>query len=401
MDPMMHDGAMTARAQRWHVPMSGRDPAETHRAATPLELLFDLCFVVAVAQASIALHHEVAAGHLVEGYVSYLMVFFAIWWAWINFTWFASAYDTDDVLYRLLTFVQIAGVLVIAAGVSRTFEGLDYVTVTVGYVIMRIGLIAQWLRAAFEHDERGRTARRYAIGIGVLQVGWIARLFLPSGVAAAAFPVLVALELAVPWWAERAGSTPWHGGHITERFGLFTIIVLGECVLAATTAIQEAITATGLSTSLVVLAVGALVLIGAMWWAYFKHNAAEDRDLEQQETAFLWAYGHYVVFAAVAAVGAGLNVAADLTHEEAEIGPLAASLVVAVPVALYLVTAWLVNRSARAASIFGPVLVAVVLVLAAAVGIGPFSVSLAVLTMAVIVAVLVGFSVYRASRVPA
>jgi len=397
---MMHDGPMTARAQRWHVPMSGRDPAETHRAATPLELLFDLCFVVAVAQASIALHHELAAGQLVEGYVSYLMVFFAIWWAWINFTWFASAYDTDDVLYRLLTFVQIAGVLVIAAGVARTFEGLDYVMVTLGYLIMRIGLIAQWLRAAAEHRERGRTAMRYAIGIGVLQVGWIARLFLPPEAAGVGFPVLVALEMAVPWWAERAGSTPWHRGHITERFGLFTIIVLGECVLAATTAIQEAITATGLSTSLVVLAVGALMLIGAMWWAYFKHNAAEDRDLDG-ETALLWAYGHYVVFAAVAAVGAGLNVAADLTHEEAEIGPAAASLVVAVPVALYLVTAWLVNRSARAGSIFRPVLLAVALVLVAALGIGPFSVSLAVLAIAVIVATLVGFSAYRASRLPA
>ncbi|MEO7296092.1 MAG: low temperature requirement protein A [Candidatus Limnocylindria bacterium] len=194
----------TARAQRWHVPMGGRDPAEEHRAATPLELLFDLCFVVAVAQASIALHHELTDGHLVEGVVAYLMVFFAIWWAWINFTWFASAYDTDDVLYRLLTFVQIAGVLVIAAGVARAFEGLDYVTITVGYLIMRVGLVVQWLRAAREHGVRGgRTAMRYAIGIGVLQIGWIARLFLPREVAAAAFPVLVALEMAVPWWAER------------------------------------------------------------------------------------------------------------------------------------------------------------------------------------------------------
>ena len=391
---------MTARVQRWHVPMSGRDPAESHRAATPLELLFDLCFVVAVAQASIALHHELVDGHLLEGTVSYLMVFFAIWWAWINFTWFASAYDTDDVLYRLLTFVQIAGVLVIAAGVARTFEGLDYVTVTVGYLIMRVGLVAQWLRAAREHGERAPTAMRYAIGIGVAQVGWIARLFLPSGLAAAAFPALVALEMTVPWWAERAGTTPWHRGHIAERFGLFTIIVLGECVLAATTAIQEAITESGLSRDLVVLALGALVLIGAMWWAYFKHNAAEDRDLDR-ETAFLWGYGHYIVFAAVAAVGAGLNVAADLTHEEAAIGPITAALVVAVPVSIYLVTAWLVNSSGRAGAIFRPVLLAVVLVLAAAVGIGPFSVPLSVLAMGLIVASLVGVSAYRASRLPA
>ncbi|MGH2446212.1 MAG: low temperature requirement protein A [Candidatus Limnocylindria bacterium] len=390
---------MTAARRPWHVQMSGRDPGEAHRAATPLELLFDLCFVVAVAQASVALHHDLADGHLVEGIVSYLMVFFAIWWAWLNFTWFASAYDTDDVLYRLLTFVQIAGVLVIAAGVARTFEGLDYVTITIGYLIVRIGLVAQWLRAAHEHGERAPTAMRYAIGVGVLQVGWLARLFLPSELAAVGFPVLVALELAVPWWAERAGMTPWHRGHMAERFGLFTIIVLGECVLAATTAIQEAITVSGLSTELVVLALGALVLIGAMWWAYFKHDAVEDRDLDQG-TAFLWGYGHYVVFAAVAAVGTGLNVAADLTHEEAEIGPIVAGLIVAVPVAIYLVAAWLVTRSGRAGAIFRPVVVAVVLLLAAAVAIGPFSVPLAVLAMGLVVATLVGVSAYRASSLP-
>jgi low temperature requirement protein LtrA len=390
---------MIVRAQRWHVPMSGRDPGEEHRAATPLELLFDLCFVVAVAQASIALHHELLAGHVVEGVVYYLMVFFAIWWAWINFTWFASAYDTDDVLYRLLTFVQIAGVLVIAAGVARAFVGLDYVTITLGYLIMRIGLVAQWLRAAREHGARGRTALRYAIGIGVLQIGWIARLFVPVELALVSFLPLVALEMAVPWWAERAGQTPWHRAHIAERFGLFTIIVLGECVLAATTAIQAAITAGGLSVSLVILALGALILIGAMWWAYFKHNAAEDEL--QQETAFLWGYGHYVVFAAVAAVGAGLNVAADLTHGEGSIGPITAALTVAVPVAIYLIAAWVVNSRGRAGAIRRPVLLAVLLVLAAAVGLGPFGVPLAVLAMGLIVASLVGVSAYRTSRVAA
>jgi len=259
--------------------------------------------------------------------------------------------------------------------------------------------VLQWLRAAREHGERGRTAMRYAIGIGVLQVGWIARLFLPPELGIASFLPLVALEMAVPWWAERAGSTPWHRGHIAERFGLFTIIVLGECVLAATTAIQEAITAGGVSWSLVILALGALVLIGSMWWAYFKHDAVEDHDLDR-ETAFLWGYGHYVVFAAVAAVGAGLNVAADLLHEEAAIGPTTASLIVAVPVGIYLISAWLVNRSGRAAVLIRPVLLAVVIVLVAAFAIGPFDVSLSVLVMGLVVATLVGVSAYRASRLP-
>ena len=89
--------------------MRPRDIDEQHRASTPLELLFDLSFVVAVSQAADQLNIALGAGHFHTAIVSYLLVFFAIWWAWVNFTWFASAYDVDDVAYRLLTFVQIVG----------------------------------------------------------------------------------------------------------------------------------------------------------------------------------------------------------------------------------------------------------------------------------------------------
>ena len=392
--------AMTVRAQRWHVPMSGRDPEEEHRAATPLELFFDLCFVVAVAQASVALHHEVAEGHLLEGALFFGMTFFAIWWAWMNFTWFASAYDTDDVLYRLLTFVQIAGVLVIASGVERAFTELDYTTMTIGYLIMRIGLVAQWLRVAIEHPDRRQTALRFAIGVSLVQVGWVSRLFLPPELGMAAFGPLVALELLVPVWAESTGHpTPFHRGHIAERYGLFTIIVLGECILAASTAVQVAISAGGLSVPLLTLAAGGLLLVLAMWWAYFKHdNAAEPAELRQ---AFIWGYGHYFVFAAVAATGAGLHVAADLTHEEAPIGTVTASLAVAVPVVIYLVTTWLVSSSGRSAAEIAPVLVGCAAVLAVALFAGAASVPLAVLGVGLVVAALVGRSAYRASRLAA
>ena len=95
-----------------------RSPTESHRAATPLELFLDLCFVVGVAQAAASLHHAIAEGHLHTALIGYPMVFFAIWWAWMNFTWFASAFDTDDWLYRTLTIVQMGGVLVLAIGPS-------------------------------------------------------------------------------------------------------------------------------------------------------------------------------------------------------------------------------------------------------------------------------------------
>ncbi len=97
--------------------MTARSRSEENRASTPLELFFDLCFVVAVAQAGSRLVHAVTHHETGHGVVGYLLVFFAIWWAWMNFSWFASAYDTDDVPYRITTLVQIVGVLILAAGV--------------------------------------------------------------------------------------------------------------------------------------------------------------------------------------------------------------------------------------------------------------------------------------------
>src|SRR5687767_8429534 len=197
--------------------MVARDPHESHRAATPLELLFDLCFVVAVAQAAARLHHGIAEGHAVDALRSFGMVFFAIWWAWMNFTWFASAYDTDDTPYRVVVLTQIAGVLVLAAGVPRAFDRGDFGMATAGYAIMRVGLVTHWLRAARADATRRRTALRYAIGVTALQLAWIALLFLPV-TTSIGFVILAAFELLVPIWAESAGSTSWHPHHIAERY---------------------------------------------------------------------------------------------------------------------------------------------------------------------------------------
>lgn len=122
----------TTRKRTWMRPLAARDRHEPNRVSTPLELLFDLCFVVGVSQASGRLHHALGEGHYGHAIESYLLVFFAIWWAWVNFTWFASAYDNDDVPYRLITMVQIAGALTLAAGVPRAFDDGDFTVVTVG-----------------------------------------------------------------------------------------------------------------------------------------------------------------------------------------------------------------------------------------------------------------------------
>ena len=92
-------------------PMRGRDRHEDHRAASSLELLFDLTFVVAFGFAGDELAHAIGAGHAGAGVLGFAFAMFAICWAWISFSWFASAFDVDDWVYRLVTTVQMVGVL--------------------------------------------------------------------------------------------------------------------------------------------------------------------------------------------------------------------------------------------------------------------------------------------------
>jgi low temperature requirement protein LtrA len=328
--------------------MTARAIDEPHRASSQLELLFDLTFVVAIASVTAQLAHRIALGNAIEGVTPFLQVFFAIWWAWMNFTWFASSYDTDDVPYRLLTLVQMAGVLVLASGVPAAINDTDYRAVTIGYFIMRIGLVGQWVRAAIDDPAGRATARRYAIGISVAELGWVLRLLLQQrGVLSSTsllpiFAGLVALELAVPVWSERTRPTSWHPQHMAERYGLFTIILLGESVLSASTGAQAALDAGGVDASFVTIAVAALVLVFALWWLYFLEpcgaGLARHRDRSR-----IWGYGHFGIFAALAALGAGLDVAVEYTGHHVDASPVAVSYAIAIPVSAFLALLWAVN----------------------------------------------------------
>jgi low temperature requirement protein LtrA len=321
--------------------MVARDPREAHRVSTPLELFFDLCFVVAIAQAGSCLHHGIAHAHFGQAVGSYLLLFFAIWWAWMNFTWFASAYDCDDAPYRIKTFIQMAGALVIAAGIPRAFEHGQWWIIILGYAIARVGLIASWLRAAASDAARRRTALRMAGALAVVQLMWIAAAFVPADRWVYAWSALAAIELAVPVWAERSGATQWHPHHIAERYGLLTLIVLGESVLAATLAIQSALDASHATPQLFAVIAGSALILFAMWWLYFDREPHGPTQTSAQ--AFLWGYGHFAIFAAAAAVGAGLAVAVDYSVHKAHIETAQAGAAVAVPVALYVLMTWLVR----------------------------------------------------------
>jgi low temperature requirement protein LtrA len=323
--------------------MTARSREEEFRVSTPLELLFDLCFVVAVAQAGNRLVNAEAEGHPGYGLTSYAFVFFVIWWAWVNFTWFASAYDTDDVAYRLATLVQMSGVLVLAAGVPRAFDHHDFTVAVVGYLIMRAALTLQWLRVA--RSETGpvrQTAVRYATGLALVQLGWLIMVLLPRSVWTWGFVTLAICEVSVPVIAERHQATSWHPYHIAERYGLFTMIILGETISASTVAVQVALDEKNVLFDLLPIAGGGLLLVFAAYWIYFDVPIHE--HLAQDETPpFAWGYGHYFIFASGAAVGAGLEVAVYKVIGKTHISQLAAAAAVTVPIAVFLVATWAVH----------------------------------------------------------
>jgi len=320
--------------------MPARDPAEPHRVATPLELFFDLVFVVAVGQAALSLEHALAEDHVIDGLIGYFTVFFAIWWAWINWTWPSSAFDTGDVFFRMASFVQMFGVLVLAAGISEAFEG-DLLVSVVGYVIMRLSQVALWARVAVRNEVWRTSAIRYAVGVVVLQACWIGLLAVPPSLLRIGFVVLVLGELVVPIWAEWARQTPWHPHHIAERYLLFTIIVLGETVLSSVLAVKAAVAGIDVP-DLVVISISGFAIVSSMWWLYNQRSAHEFLT-GGSRVAFPWGYGHYVVFGSAAAVGAGISTLVAFTAGTAHIPYSVAAASVAVPVAVFVLSVWFVH----------------------------------------------------------
>ena len=335
---------MTEHAHRLRR-MSGRDPHEHHRTATPLELLFDLTFVVAFGAAGNELAHALAENHVTSGLAGFGFAMFAICWAWINFSWFASAYDTDDWAFRLLTMVQMAGVLILALGLPEMFESvsegdhIDNRVMVAGYVVMRVAMVGQWLRVMRQDPQRRNCARIYIISLIVSQAGWIALAIADTSVATFFLLALVPflIETSGPVLAEtRRGGTPWHPHHIAERYGLLAIITFGEGILGTIAAMSAHVhdPAIGWSADAVIVLAAGVALTFGMWWTYFAIPWADILH-HHRERSFFWGYGHMLIFSSIAATGAGLHVTQYYLDGHSQLGATGTLLTAVVPVAVF------------------------------------------------------------------
>lgn len=292
-------------------PLIARDPEEPHRAATQLELLFDLITVIAIASVTAGLHHAISEGHGFDKLPAFIFFFTAIWWAWMNFTWFASAFDNDGPVYRLLVMVIMAGEVIFAGGLGHMFETLELGWGVIGWTIMRLGMALLWIRASANPQYR-TTTLRYAVGILVAQAAWIGFYFAadPASTTFYFLGILCFLvEFAVPPFAERVRLTPFHRHHMIERYGLLAIISLGEIILAISLGFGS-LYGEHPGWAPISTALSALVIVFAVFWIYF----GEKEHLPSREfmTAFLWGYGHVFIFGAIATLGAGIAAELDI-----------------------------------------------------------------------------------------
>ena len=322
-------------------PLLARDPEEHHRVSTTLELFFDLITVIAIAAVTAGFHHALSEGHAIEALPRFLFLFLAVWWAWMNFTWFASAFDNQDMVFKLLVMLIMGGQLLFAGGAEYIFQTLDFSYGLLGWIIMRLGMACLWLRAARDNPEHRTTAMRYVAGIWIAQLCWTLFYFFTDP-GSAGFYLAGALcylvECAVPLFAESAKASPFHRHHIIERYGLLMIISMGELVLSVAhgygllfqdhPSLQAALVSTA-----------ALVIVFSIWQVYF----CETEHLPRRDfrTVFIWAYGHVFIFMSTAALGAAIAASIDVAGHHAETSQAAVSHYLGAAFAVWAAALWL------------------------------------------------------------
>lgn len=332
--------------------MTARDPDQVHRGATPLELLFDLTFVVAFGQAADQLAHYLAEGHVLSALSGFVLSMLAVCWAWIGFSWMASGYDTDDWFFRIMTMVQMVGVLVLALGIPAFFvsidegEPLESGIMVAGYVVMRVAVVAQWVRAAWQDVAHRAANIANAAVVLVSSLAWVMFYLLrtmPSSIVALVLVVAVVTDFGGPFFVDRRfGGKGWHAAHIAERHGLLVIIALGEAIFGTIASVSAIVQHDAWTSEAVLIVVAGTGLTFGLWWSYFTLPSAQVLAVHRSRAA-LWGYAHILVFTSIAAVGAGLHVAAYVIEGHARISAVGAVASVAVPVLVFLLVVFALN----------------------------------------------------------
>ena len=277
--------------------------ADAARKVTWLELFFDLIFVAAVAQVAEPLREH----YTLDGVFRFATLFALIWWAWTGYTVFATRFDADDGVQRALTLIQTFVVAVMAANAGNDLDSLDSAGFAAAYAVLRFVLVGQYLRARRLPEAR-RLASQYVAGHGGAAVLWLASALIPPPARFWLWGVAFAVDLGTPWMALRHSvKLPPNPSHLPERFGLFTLILLGEAVIAVMQGIKSQQEWTPVAASSAFLGIALLFLV---WWWYFDVvGAASERFVRthRDELHFhVWSYAHFPLYLGIVVTGVGV-----------------------------------------------------------------------------------------------
>ena len=286
---------------------------ESERTATWLELFYDLVFVAAVAMMGTRLVHDVSW----TGVLSYLAYFALVWWLWASHTFYADRYDTDDLIYRFLAGAQMVAVAVIAVSLSLGEAGSTQ-GFALGYAGARLVLLLLYARA-YRHVAGTRDlVRGYLIGFGASSLLWMISIAVPEPARFWLWGIAFAVDLATPYAVRKIqAEAPLDVSHLPERFGLFTILVLGEAIVAVTVGLSHV--SWQASTTLVgIFGLGAAT---CLWWVNFDHldgSVVRRRGEGKNWRPTVWIYGHLPLAVSLAMFGVSVELAivgADHGHE--------------------------------------------------------------------------------------
>lgn len=286
-------------------PLRLRNLADAHaHKVSWLELFFDLIFVAAVAQVADPLHEH----YTPDGVVRFALLFALVWWAWTGYATFATRFDADDGLQRGLMVVQVFVVAAMAANAREALDSRSTAGFAAAYAVLRFILIAQYLRARRIVDAH-TLSTRFAAGHGAAAVLWLVSAVAPMPSRFWLWGVAFIVDFGTPWMTIPAHvKIPPGAAHLPERFGLFTLILLGEAVVAVMRGMesQEA-----WPVSAAVSAVLSMVLLFSTWWWYFEGvDASAARHIHSRADAVtlqLWSYAHYPLYLGVVVGGVGLR----------------------------------------------------------------------------------------------
>ena len=308
--------------------------AIAERKVTWLELFFDLVFVDAVSQVSEPLRDQFSFIELAR----FTPLFLLIWWAWTGRAVFSTRFDTDDAVQRTLTFLEMFAVAVMAANARDSLASRSSAGFAAAYAGVRVILLVHYLRAVAIDEARPLTTR-YVAGHGIAALLWLASALLPPSARLATWMVAFAIDLATPWFVvHHTVRVPPHPAHLPERFGLFTLILLGESVVAVMKGIESQDTWSPLAAA---SAVSGMAVLFAIWWWYFDvAKATTERPVRSSRDAIrlhVWSYAHFPLYLSIVVIGVGIRrVVTAATHTTLPASDIALWLVATMTLAISL-----------------------------------------------------------------